>query len=445
MKLIGLLLRLIVVVAIVFWLSESPGTAKIVWHDQVIETSAAVLAALFVLLLYLSLVLYRLWRALRNAPELWGLHRKVNALKEGNESVAKGLAALAAGQSAQAGKFAVKARKLLGQTPVTHLLLAQAAQLAGDRALAKEAFTAMTKDKATAILGYRGLITTALRAGEWQEATRLVGCLEGKEKEIPWLDLVRFELATKAENWQQAEKALLAARKSKSVDSDALKQHEAALLLAQAKDALREAQPGKALPLAEQAHKLRPAWIPASLILAQTQILTGHDRAARRTIERAWNLEPHPQLIDAAILAMKDSRMIDTYKFVEKMTRTTRSNPVALMALAETAYKAHLWGESRRFLLLLVGTGHAPKQAYHLLAQLEQRETGNEHTASQWIVKGAQARPDPTWICTACGALHPEWSPTCPSCGAFNRLDWSVPGQSRPPQENLLTLGQTWT
>jgi HemY protein len=197
MKLIGFFLRLVVVVALVVWLADRPGTAQITWRDYVIDTTAAVLALIVALMAYAAVLVHRLWRFLWDGPRFWKLNRKISKLEEGQGEVAKGFAALAAGQAAEAGRAAVKARKLLGETPVTRLIQAQAAQLAGDGATARTLFEAMTNDSATAILGYRGLLAAAFRRSDMEEAARIVARVEQAKIEAPWLQLARFAIGSR--------------------------------------------------------------------------------------------------------------------------------------------------------------------------------------------------------------------------------------------------------
>jgi len=233
------------------------------------------------------------------------------------------------------------------------------------------------------------------------------------------------------QNWTMAGEALALARKGKALPPRQADRHEAALLLANAKVALRDSHVQKALELAEKARKLAPDWVPAALVLAEAQIVSKHERAALRLIERAWAQAPHPQLIPMLQWATHATKPIESFKHVEKLTRNSRESAVSLMALADTALKADLWGEARRFLMSLVSKGEATQLAYQMLARLERRETSNESAASNWLAKAITAPPDPQWLCAACGAAHEYWGATCDSCGAFNRLTWNVPGKSR--------------
>jgi len=431
MKIFGFLIRLVLVVALVIWLADRPGSAHIVCRDYVMDTSAAVLAVMALALAYAVLLLHKLWRTLIDGPYIWSLKRKIGKFEDGQKELTKGLAAIASGQSCEAGRHAVKARKLLGETPVTQLLLAQSAQMSGDHRVAKTLFEALTKDPDASMLGYRGLIMTALRAKDYDEVSRLSFQLEALKGDVPWLHVIRFELATRFENWTQATESLIKARKEKMLAAPVAIKHEAALLLAEAKLALRNANPTRALEYAEKAKRLMPDWIPATLILAETQIVTKHERAALRTIERAWEKGPNPQLIPLLHWAMEGVGTLAHYKQIERMTRTTHDSLYAALALAEAALKADLWGESRRHLMGLVNRGEATQTAFQMLARLEQREAHNEKAASVWTARAVNATPDALWLCASCGAAHEYWEATCHACNSFNTMEWGVPGKGR--------------
>ncbi|MDD2325200.1 MAG: heme biosynthesis HemY N-terminal domain-containing protein [Alphaproteobacteria bacterium] len=435
MKLFGFILRLILVVGLVIWLADRPGTAQIEWHDVVIETSAAVLAVIVAAIAYGLLLLHRIWRFFVDGPRVWKLNRTIGKLEDGQKALAKGLACIAGCDASEAGRQAVKARKLLGETPVTRLLQAQAAQMAGDIKAAETLYRAMTKDDETAVLGYRGLIMNALRRGQMDEATRLCGQLEGVDPKLPWLNLVRFEIATRLGQWQGARDVLTQARKDKVLPAPLTARHEAALLLADAQVALRDSRPVDALNLAERSRKLMPDWMPASLALAEAQIVTKHERAALRTIDRAWEKQPHRDLLPLFYWATQSGKPLEQFKQIEKMTRSSREAFETLMALGDAALRAGLWGEARRFLSALVHRGDATRSTYQKLALLEQKGAQDDRAASLWLAKAVAAPLDARWVCESCGAAHDGWSATCPSCRAFNRIDWQVPGQPREGQK----------
>src|SRR6185312_5401747 len=77
-RLLSFIFKIIFILALAVWLANRPGTARIVWHDYVIETSAAFLGfCIFVAALVLYFV-FRFWHLIKNGPEMWRLRRRLN-------------------------------------------------------------------------------------------------------------------------------------------------------------------------------------------------------------------------------------------------------------------------------------------------------------------------------------------------------------------------------
>ena len=284
-RFLGFILRLAILVAIAVWLADRPGTARVVWHGYVIETSAAFLGLTVLAAAFVFYMLFRLWQLLRHGPEHWRLRRRLKKWRQGHEQITEGLVAIAGGDAAEAGRHAVQARRLLGESTATRLLQAQAAQLAGDTRAAQEIFRALAADPDSAVLGYRGLIMEARRAGNIAEMERLVEKLHRLKPETPWLNLIRFELLARRQAWGEANTALAQAASARLLEPARTKRHRAALLTAASQSETRQGYKDKALPLAEQAARQAPGWLPAILNLAQAQMNSGpssrratHDR-----------------------------------------------------------------------------------------------------------------------------------------------------------------------
>ena len=314
MRVFGFIIRLALIVALVVWLADRPGNAQIVWRDFVIETSAAVLAVIVALFAYFCVLLHALWRFLWDSPRLWKLNRRVTKFESGQEELARGFAALAGGNPVEAGSRALKARKALGETPMTLLLQAQAAQLAGDARVAKTLFEGMAQNPATAMLGYRGLILAAWNDGDFDAVTLLLGRLEDQKINAPWLHLVRFHLGARLGNWSLAQRSLDLARKLRALPRNQADRNEAALLLADAKTALRVSDVARAISCAEKARKLAPDWVPAALVLAEAQVVSGHHRAALRTIEKIWGKNPHVLCVPLVFWSLRDANLLESFK-----------------------------------------------------------------------------------------------------------------------------------
>lgn len=436
-RFLGFLVRLAILIGLALWLADRPGTARIVWHDYVIETSAAVLGLTALAVGFAFYLLFRFWHLIKHGPERWKLHRKLQKMRRGQDQLTEGLIAIAGGNASEAGRLAVGARKLLGTTPATQLLQAQAAELAGDHRTARDIFRSLAATNATAVLGYRGLIMDAKREQDWLEVEKLAEKLQDIKPNTPWLNVIRFELLARRQDWDNAAEVLGKVAQSRLIEPARAKHTRAALLAASAQKAAHFGQSDKALQLAEQAVRLDSDWAPALILLAQQLLNTGQHRAALRTVEKNWARLPHPQL--AAIYRQSFSRSLESYKHMEKLCRANPEAPESRLALAETALAADIWGEARRHLIALVSRDQATQSVFRMLARLERRESGDEQAALQWMTKAADARPDPLWLCQSCGGGTEEWQGTCPHCSSFDSLQWQSPGVSRA-QNNVPLL-----
>lgn len=439
-KLLSFILQIALLVAAAVWLADRPGTARIVWHDTVIETSAAFLGLCVLGIGYGLHLLLRAWHFLRHGPVLWRLNRRINKMKAGEDMLTRGLVALASGNAPEAGRLAIAARKSLDHMAAAQWLQAQAAQLAGDRRAAQEIFRGLAAQDDTAVLGYRGLINEARREGKWDEVDRLVEALHKVKPATPWLSLIRMESAARRGLWLEAESALSQAAAAKLLDTAAGKRTRAALRLAAAREAAAVGDHTAALRAAEEAMQLCPDWAPAAVALPVALIAAGHNRAARRSVERTWKTLRHPEL--ARILRRTEDGPLDAFRAVERLVRGTEATAESRLALAEAALAADIWGEARRMLMDMVKSGAATQRTYKLLATLERRDRHDERAATAWLAKAPEVPADPAWLCATCGGMHEQWQPSCSHCGTFNGIEWLAPGQSRKsPRLELTAFG----
>ncbi|MDE1900651.1 MAG: hypothetical protein KGI37_03270 [Alphaproteobacteria bacterium] len=436
-RLFVFVIQIAVLAALALWLADKPGTARIVWHGTVIETSAAFLGLCVLIFAYALHLLWRLWHFLRHGPVHWKLRRRIGKLQQGHDALARGLVAVASGNATEAGKLAVAARKNAAHPALALWLQAQAAQLAGDAQSARSLFRALASDADAAVLGYRGLIADAKKAGKWDEVDRLIDECRRAKPATPWLNLIRMESAARRGQWGEAEQALTQASAARLLDPAAGRQTRAALRIAVSREALATGNKDAALRAAEQAAQQAPHWLPAQINLAETLAATDNARAARRAIERAWKEMPHPQLAD--ILRGLAQDRLDAYKQTEHLCRSRENSLESRMALALAALDADIWGEARRHLTACVNDGTATRGVYQLLARLERRERGDDRAAAAWMIKSADAAPDSVWSCRSCGGAHKIWQPVCVHCGAFDSVEWRQPGQGKSAA--LLTGG----
>ncbi len=233
-RLVVYLLSIALIAAGLAWLEDRPGTLQIVWQGYDIETSVfravMILAAVVASLVFL----WSLSRALWNSPAAIGHRMMRQRQKKGLDALSGGLIAIGAGDSTLASRFALQARKTLPHEPLTHLLRAQSAELAGDRAAARRIYEAMLASPETEQLGLRGLFLEAQREGASEAARQFAARALKANPKLGWSSNALFEQQCKQKDWTAALGTLEHAKKSGHIGKPAADRKRAVLLTAKA-------------------------------------------------------------------------------------------------------------------------------------------------------------------------------------------------------------------
>lgn len=417
-----LFLKLAALVLVAVWVVRRPGTVSIDWEGYRLTTSVGV-ALLALLVLLVAVVLgYRLWRALLGGPDSLRRRRQETRRARGYRALTRGLVAVAAGDVEAAKRQTRAADALLNDVPLSLLLQAQMAQLTGDQAGATKHFEAMLKRADTEFLGLKGLLAQALQTGDRARALTLARRAQKLAPKAPWPAEARFELEARARDWDAALASLERARRA-GQNPRKLRHHRAALLVERARHLERTGSIEEALVAARQAHDEEPGLEPAAAALIRLQLGTDNRRAATRTLLQAWRAGPHPELASLWGGVEPGGELARVKRF-ETLLEQGGESAESHFALGRASIEAKLWGQARAHLEKALAL--APERRVHLaLAELA-RATGREPEAQQWLAKSAHALADPAWSCRACGTALESWNALCPSCGAFDTVEWRI-------------------
>lgn len=408
------LVALAAVTALAFWLAETGGTLEVqvgeLWIGIGLPIALLLLAGGFILLHGALTAL----RALRRLPARRRALRAERRRHDGDAAVTRALVALAAG-TAEAARIEVRrARHLLGDTPQTLLLAAEAARLAGREDMAADAFKALAERPDARFLGLRGLLRQAMQRQDWEAAHRLAKEAEAAQPGAAWLREERQLLALRTHDWREA----LALSPPGGP--------RAALALAAAE---QESDPARAAELEKQAFAADPGFAPAAIAHAKRLAAAGSARKARAVLEQAWQAAPHPDLGAAWVAATPAP--LARVKAVEDLTHRNADHPESRLLMARIALDAGLTGRARAELEALAGAGAADRRAFLMLAELEEAEHGDTADAraaqARWLRGAANAPGAPVWRCAGCGAEHSGWKAECSACGEVGRIAWSAP------------------
>ncbi|MGH7121305.1 MAG: heme biosynthesis HemY N-terminal domain-containing protein [Acetobacteraceae bacterium] len=405
------LLGCVVALAVAFGLASLPGhvSAEIGNISATAPTGVAALA-LIILLIIVYFVL-RLLGAFFRLPRRFRLWRSGRGRATGDRAVTRTLIALAAGEASAARRNADAARRLLGDTPQTLLLTAEAARLGERSDEAQATFRLLAGRKDGAFLGLRGLLREAILRGDWGEAAALARRAEAAHPGGSWLRRERRRIAIETEDWRSA--LALADEPAR------------AALAAAAAEA--ETGPKAALKLAHEALAADPSLPAAALALARRLRTAGRERRAEAVIADAWAEAPHPDLARFALEPLIDP--MARVKAAQRLAARNATHPESRFLLAETALGAGLIGDARRHAESLQAEGIAWRRVWLLIAGIARAEAQGKDSAAELeaLHAAATADADPEWRCAACGGSAAKWQPVCPHCGVVGRLKWQAP------------------
>ena len=403
-----------VVVTAAWFLAGVPGHVSATIAGTTFEASAPVTIALLLAVVLAVHLLLRLLAGLVHIPGRvgrWGAQRRRG---DGDAAVSRTLVALAAGQGGDARREAERARRLLGDTPQTLLLAAEARRLANDDDGATELYEAMVARPDSGFLGLRGLFRQAMAREDWVAAAQLAREAEAVHPGGGWLRTERAQLAVRLGEWTQA--LALAGPDAPAADF--------ALAAAQA-----EGDPVQATGLAKRAWRANPGLAPAALTYARLLRRKGRDSKALDVVLQAWALSPQPDL--AAFALEKVADPLARVKIAERFAQRNPSSAESHFLLAKETLAAGQTGAARRHVEAARRGGLTQKRLWLLLADLEIEERGDTEQGRiaqrDALRQATRADADPAWRCETCGTVYPAWRPDCPACHTAGRIRWGGP------------------
>lgn len=219
--------------------------------------------------------------------------------EKGLEALTRGFEAVAIGDGGAAMKQARIAQRNLEDAGVTRLLTAQAAQLAGDEAAARQSFTAMLAAPESEFLGLRGLFIQAERKGDQAAQRELADKAFRLKPGAPWAFATVFDAALERGAWREARDILAAGARSGALARDRAERAEAALLVADAHATAAAGDAKSALEEARRALRIAEGFTPAATLAARLLSSEGKRGKALKVLDRAYEIAPHIAIVDA--------------------------------------------------------------------------------------------------------------------------------------------------
>jgi HemY protein len=416
------------------WFVDRPGDVGITWLGYRIETSVTVAVVALLIVVAAAILLWSLARFLWRSPEQVSVFIRNRRAMRGYHAISRGLIAIGSGDAAAARRAAGEAHRLAPHEPLTLLLSAQAAQLAGSAEQAERAFRAMAGRQDTRRLGLRGLYVEAQRHNDRAAARRYAEAAARDEPGVNWASQAVLDFRCADGDWTGALAQVELMRRD--LDKHAYRRHRAVLLTARAL-ALAESDRDTALALGRDAVKLAPSLVPAAVFVGRRLAEAGERRKASRILDAAWRANPHPDLAEAYAGARLGAAARERLARIRSLAEKTPGDIEGALALARAAVDAREFDEARTALTPYLA---APTRRVALLmAAIEDSEHADAGRSREWMARAVQAAPDPVW--TADGIISDTWLPVSPVTGRLDAFEWKVPVQEIGHDRPVIDVG----
>ena len=427
LRVLAFIILIFLISAGIAWLADRPGEIVLTWQGYEVKTSLMVAALGIAAALVALVVVIGLLRALIRAPRAFEAYLGQRKKDRGYRALSDGLVAVGAGDARTARKSARDAQTLLGQEPMPLLLTAQAAQLAGDRDGARNAYQALSERTDTKVLGLHGLFEEAQSEDQHEAAQHFAHQAFEAAPKIGWAGMALYEYQSRSGAWLEAMRTLESNLRNKVIDKSTAQAKRAVLQTARAME-IEGSDPKEARAAALEAHRLAPSLAPASVVASRLLTRNGDYRRAARVLEETWREMPHPAIAETYANVRPGDSVRDRLKRMRRLADLRANHPEGAKALARAAIDARDFAAARAALEGAVKAG--PSESVCLLmAEIEEREHGDQGKLRMWLARALAAPRDPAWF--ADGQVFEEWRPVSPS-GVVGGLEWKVPPEAPP-------------
>jgi HemY protein len=202
--------------------------------------------------------------------------------------------------------------------------------------------------------------------------------------------------------------------------------------------AAEEGDRDRARGYALDAVKLAPSLVPAAELAGRLLGEAGELKRAGRVLEAAWKANPHPDLADAYAHLRPGDSARERLARIESLAQRAPGHVESALAVARAALDAQEFTVARSALRPL--TKEPTQRVAELMAELEERESGDEGRAREWMARAVHAARDPAW--TADGIVSDRWLPVSPVSGRLDAFQWKVPLEELGDEREVIEAGK---
>ncbi len=363
-----------------------PGSIDIIWFNYKIHLSIGVfLSLIFLAFVLISLVL-KLCRMIWQLPNRLSNKYRSQRFHQAQDSLKTALAKYQNMDFKKARQTLEEALRNKETDYFAHYLASQIAFKQQDFEAQEYHLEELIKLSGGQTLGYTNLI--ALKRGQVQGSELLKWADKAQPfmAEAPVLAEHLFEIYLHQSGPQKAREILDRLKRQKTVSKEQEQILEGELEKNEAEQALKNQEFSIALKKSEKAYEKNPIF--DTLRLYVTLLLSlKYEKKAEKVLEQAWSQRPDSKIIDLYKKIDEMTSPLIQFQRIEKLTQSQASHPESLLAKAQSALDAQLWGLALNFLQEYETKYEATTRFLSLKARYEQLANHDIEAALKWLGK----------------------------------------------------------
>ncbi len=297
MHTLNIVLTVLVLTAIGYIGLEYPGDITVNWGPYEVRTSLFFAFVVLSLLVFISMLMFRLSLWLKNLPKRFKEDRREKRLEEGVKALVGSLEATASGKHQQAKMLAEKATQLLPNAESTSII-AETFYLEAPSEKTTRRYEKMAENPNTAFLGLRGLIQLARRRNDWSAVRVYAEQALNEKQDSPFALAAFFESALKTGKLDTALDLMSRIGKQGVFNTDKKEFYEACLCTEQAHRLLEAQNAAEAMESVKRGLKVIPNFAPLLLLKADILESLGKESKAIKELANAFEQCPRPEILN---------------------------------------------------------------------------------------------------------------------------------------------------
>ncbi len=413
------------------WLNNNNFPIVVDLLDYKIETTAAKLLVLVLILLVAVYSVLRFLSWVKNSPRKFASKLQKDKEKQGYRDLMQGFSALAAGDMSHAKKLGERASKALKEEPLVKLLQAQTCVLANKPFEAEVFYKELADNDESRIVGYRGLINQAIENGELPRALELSEDLHKLNPSSEWVNESMIDLAMRNAEWDKVEKYTLKAKKGGALNKQQASINLAITYYSYAREHYAEEDFSAAVADLKKALKHDAQFLPAIILLARALLDGKEFKAAAKHVEASWKKFPHPELAEIYGKVLDETAPDKKLKKFEKLLKSNSGEVESVIAYVREAIAQKNYESARTEIERGLEIRETKKLCY-LMAEAQLEGAAQE----KWKERASAAKSDKVWYCVETGSECKKWH-LYSNSGFFNTMIWGYNNQISAEAGNL--------